>query len=89
MRPTELQRAPSSARPSAPRRSPGSRGQHVSLCEVLDRVLNKGVVIAGDVIISIANVDLLYLGLNAVITSVETMQHWDSRGPTEVMSKGE
>lgn len=89
MSPTELQHGTLSAGASSPRRSRVSRGQRVSLCEVLDRVLNKGVVIAGDVIISIANVDLLYLGLNAVITSVETMQHWDSRGPTEVMSKGE
>ena len=41
-------------------------------CEVLDRVLNKGVVVAGEVTISVADVDLLYLGLNLVLTSVET-----------------
>jgi len=45
--------------------------EHVSLCEVLDRVLNKGAVIAGDVTISVANVDLIYLGLNLGVTSVE------------------
>lgn len=44
----------------------------VSLCEVLDRVLNKGAVIAGEVVISVADVDLLYLGLQVVLTSVET-----------------
>jgi F420-0:gamma-glutamyl ligase-like protein len=44
----------------------------VSICEVLDRVLNKGVVVAGEVTISVADVDLLYLGLNLVLTSVET-----------------
>lgn len=46
--------------------------EHLSLCETLDRVLNKGVVIAGEVVISVANVDLIYLGLQVVLTSVET-----------------
>ncbi|MBI4577986.1 MAG: gas vesicle protein [Planctomycetes bacterium] len=55
-----------------------SRHRRVSLCETLDRVLNKGAVIAGDVIISVADIDLLYLGLNLVATSVETMRNWDS-----------
>jgi len=45
---------------------------HVSLCETLDRVLNKGVVVAGEVVISVADVDLIYLGLQLVLTSVET-----------------
>jgi hypothetical protein len=49
----------------------------VSLCETLDRVLNKGAVIAGDVIISVADIDLLYLGVNLVVTSIETMRGWD------------
>jgi hypothetical protein len=45
---------------------------HISLCETLDRVLNKGVFVAGEVIISVADVDLIYLGLQLVLTSVET-----------------
>ena len=45
---------------------------HVSLCEVLDRVLNKGVVVVGEVVISVADIDLVYLGLQLVLTSVET-----------------
>jgi len=44
----------------------------VSLCEVLDRVLNKGAVVSGEVILSVAGVDLVYLGLELVLTSVET-----------------
>jgi hypothetical protein len=44
----------------------------VSLAEVLDRVLNKGAVVAGEVVISVAGIDLVYLGLNVVLTSVET-----------------
>lgn len=46
--------------------------EHISLCEALDRVLNKGVVITGEVVISVANIDLIYLGLQLVLTSVET-----------------
>ena len=46
--------------------------EHISLCEVLDRVLNKGAVIVGDVMISVADIDLIYLGLQIVLTSVET-----------------
>lgn len=44
----------------------------VSLSEMLDRVLNKGAVVAGEVVISLAGVELLYLGVNLVLTSVET-----------------
>ena len=49
-----------------------SEQEEVSLIEVLDHVLNAGVVIQGSVVISVAGVDLIYLGLNAVLTSVET-----------------
>lgn len=50
--------------------------EHVSLCETLDRVLNKGAVIAGEITISVANVDLIYLGLQVVLASIDTI-----RGP--------
>jgi hypothetical protein len=43
-----------------------------SLLDILDHVLNAGVVIHGSLIISLAGVDLIYLGLNVVLTSVET-----------------
>lgn len=45
----------------------------VSLAEVLDRVLAKGAVVVGEVVISVAGVDLVYLGLNVVVGSVETV----------------
>jgi hypothetical protein len=44
----------------------------VSLCDALDRALNTGVVALGEVTISVADIDLLYLGLQLVITSIET-----------------
>ena len=49
--------------------------ERVSICEVLDRVLNKGVVVAGEVTISVADVDLIYLGLQLVLTSIETARN--------------
>ena len=49
--------------------------ERVSVCEVLDRILNKGVVVAGEVTISVADVDLLYLGLQLVLTSIETARN--------------
>lgn len=46
--------------------------QQVSLCEALDRILNKGAVVVADVTISVADIDLIYLSLKALVASVET-----------------
>jgi hypothetical protein len=46
--------------------------RQVCLCEVLDRVLNKGVVVTGEATIAVADIDLVYLGLQVVLTSMET-----------------
>lgn len=54
--------------------SRAERNRRVSLSETLDRVLNKGAVVVGDVIISVADIDLVYLGVNLVLCSVETMR---------------
>ena len=51
-----------------------TKSKDVTLLEVLDRVLNKGVVISGDMVISVADVDLIYLGLKVLLSSVETME---------------
>jgi hypothetical protein len=42
------------------------------LGDLLNRVLDKGVVISGDVMISIADIDLLSVELKLVLTSVQT-----------------
>ncbi len=52
-----------------------AQDQQVSLCEALDRILNKGAVVVADVAISVANIDLIYLSLQAVLTSVTTGQN--------------
>lgn len=55
--------------------------EHVTLCEVLDRVLNKGAVVHGDIMISVADVDLLYLGLRLILTSIETARRAGAQMP--------
>jgi hypothetical protein len=44
----------------------------LSLLETLDHVLNRGLVIAGEITISVADIDLIFLGLNVLVSSVET-----------------
>jgi hypothetical protein len=57
--------------------SPASVGpsslDELSLLELADRLLNRGVVLAGEATISVAGVDLVYLGLNVVLTAVENL----------------
>ncbi|HEX8181810.1 MAG TPA: gas vesicle protein [Pyrinomonadaceae bacterium] len=47
-------------------------GSELSLLETLDHVLTRGLVIAGEITIAVADVDLVFMGLNVVLTSVET-----------------
>lgn len=47
--------------------------EELSLLETLDHVLDHGLVIAGEVTIAVADVDLVYLGLNVLLGSVETV----------------
>ena len=44
----------------------------LSLLETLDHVLNRGLVIAGEITISVADIDLIFLGMNILVSSVET-----------------
>ena len=44
----------------------------LSLLETLDHVLNRGLVIAGEITIAVADVDLIFVGLNVLVSSVET-----------------
>jgi hypothetical protein len=47
--------------------------EDLSLLETLDHLLDRGVVIAGEAVISIGQVDLLYLGLNVVLANVDAI----------------
>ena len=46
----------------------------LSLLETLDHVLNRGLVIAGEITISVADIDLIFVGLNVLVSSVEKAQ---------------
>ena len=59
------------------------RERQVTLLETLDRLLNQGVVVAGDVTLSVADVDLIYLGLRLLLSSVETASEWGLRSAEE------
>ena len=57
-------------------RRPGDRARPrppASLCESLNRVLDTGAVVMGELIVSVAGVDLLYLNVNVLLSSVETL----------------
>jgi gas vesicle structural protein len=46
----------------------------VTLVELVDRVLNKGVVVSGDITLSVADVDLVYVGLRLLLASATTLE---------------
>ena len=61
----------------------------LTLLELTDRLINRGVVLAGEAMISVAGVDLVYLGLNVVLTAAENLtktresaapRHYDAEG---------
>ena len=59
-------------------------GDRHSLVDLINRVLDRGVVITGDITISVAGVDLVYLNLSALLTSVSTARRlMEARGRGE------
>ena len=48
--------------------------QEIALLELVDRVLNKGVVLSGDITLSVAGIDLVYVGLRVLLASVGTLE---------------
>ena len=47
-------------------------GTDVTLLDLADRLLDKGVVLSGDIVLSVAGVDLVYISLRALVASVDT-----------------
>jgi hypothetical protein len=47
--------------------------ERVSLVDILDRVLAGGVVVTGEITLSIADVDLVVISLRALLTSVSAL----------------
>ena len=48
--------------------------EELSLLETLDHALGKGLVIAGEITIAVADIDLIFVGLNVLLGSVETIE---------------
>ncbi|HYY34350.1 MAG TPA: gas vesicle protein [Gaiellaceae bacterium] len=55
--------------------------QQVTLLELVDRVLNKGVVLSGDITLSVAGVDLVYVGLRVLLSSVGNLERLANEAP--------
>jgi len=61
-----------------------TRNSHATLVDLLDRVLDKGLVINADIIISLAGVPLIGVNLRAALAGMETMleyglmKEWDA-----------
>jgi len=66
------------------------KNQQVTLLELLDRLLDKGVVVKGEILLSVADVDLVYLNLGLLLSSVKTIENAAGRGghgETELISR--
>ena len=54
--------------------------KEATLLDLVDRLLDKGVVLSGDVTLSVADVDLVYVGLRVLVSSVEAAQRRRGEG---------
>jgi gas vesicle structural protein len=64
---------PAPREPAGPPPSPLPFDERVQLVELVDRVLDRGVVLRGDVTISVAGIDLIYLELRLLLSGVEAL----------------
>lgn len=60
--------------PSAETQARRELAQQVTLVELLDRILDKGVVISGEITLAVAGIDLVEVGLQALIASVDRLE---------------
>ncbi len=54
-------------------------GARVALIDLLDRLLDEGVVVAGDLTLSLADVDLVYLGLRVLLCAPDKRDELQSK----------
>lgn len=55
------------------------KSERVTLIDALDKVLEKGAVINGDVAIRVADVDLIYVGLRVLVTSISKAEEMSGK----------
>jgi hypothetical protein len=51
-------------------------GSDATLVDLLDRVIDRGVVITGDLVLSVAGIDLVHVGVQLVLKGVEEGDVW-------------
>jgi Gas vesicle protein K/Gas vesicle protein len=57
-----------------------ARKRNFTLLELLDRLLDKGVMVKGEILLSVADIDLVYLNLGLLLSSVKSIEAAASRG---------
>src|SRR5450631_3853714 len=57
-----------------------ARKRNFTLLELLDRLLDKGVMVKGEILLSVADIDLVYLNLGLLLSSVKSVEQATSRG---------
>jgi len=71
-----------------------TRDTHYTLVDLLDRVLDKGIVVYADIIVSVAGIPLIGVNLRAALAGMETMlsygvmQEWDQKVRAETTGIG-
>ncbi len=50
----------------------GSGGSGATLCDLLDRLIDSGVVARGSIVISVAGIQLIYIEVSLLVASIET-----------------
>lgn len=63
--------------------------QELTLLDLVDRILDKGILLKGDLTISVADVDLIYLGVKLLVASVDQAyklreDHWSRMKEGEI-----
>ncbi|MFJ9775733.1 gas vesicle protein [Kitasatospora sp. NPDC101157] len=69
----------------APTTGSSAPQRQVALIDLLDRLLSGGVVVTGDLVLSVADIDLVRVSLRALITSISerTPAPWAAHAPSE------
>jgi hypothetical protein len=63
----------------APARVHQVPGERIALVDLLDRLLASGVVVTGEITLSVADVDLVTVSLRALLASVATLNGQETR----------
>lgn len=66
--------------PSAETQERRELARQVTLVELLDRILDKGVVVSGEITLAVAGIDLVEVGLLALIASVDRLENPGPQG---------